>query len=121
MSGGTWQGQTIAHAEIHVLDNGVRHLGGFPLLSSNGGMCMPETDECWDVEGTIRVARDAPAGQYPDLAVAYHDRRYTVSEPKKAGEDFIEHVTRDLHTTVLYRFDGKSYAPAAGTNPVPPI
>lgn len=121
MSGGMWQGQSISHAEIHALDDGVRHLGGFPLQSSNGGACMPETGECWDVEGTIRVAKAAPAGRYPDLSVAYRDKRYTVSEPKKAGEDFIEHVTRDARTTVLYRFDGKAYAPVAGTNPVPSI
>lgn len=119
LSGGTWQGQSIAGADIFDLAGDVRHLGNFDVMSTNGGACAPDTDDCWDVEGKIGTADATPPAGYRDIVVDFTDKRYRVTEDAKG--DFVEHPKSTSRTSARYRFDGKQYVLAEGSNPVPGI
>ncbi len=119
-AGGVWQGHAMSVAHIYDLAEGVRHLGEFPEMSSNSGACRPDSEGCWEVDSKMRFVDGAPAGPYRDVLVQFTEKRYTVTEDAKG--DFVEHASAPVkHTTMRYRFDGKRYMPAAGTNPVPDI
>jgi hypothetical protein len=117
-SGDTGQGYSIGFADIFELGNGVRALGSFKQDSDNGGACGPETDECWDIDSTLRVAGDGLHGGYPDLLAEFKGKRYTVTE---AADKEVEHVKTVIRQTARYRFDGKAYRLVEGTNPVPDV
>jgi hypothetical protein len=118
-SGGTWFGSTIAIAEIFDLDHGLRSLGGFAELSSNEGGCMPETKDCWGVEGTIGTVPASRAEDYRDIVVNFKGKHFRVTEDAKG--DLVEHPTRTVRQTARYHFNGKEYVLVSGENPVPPI
>jgi hypothetical protein len=118
-SGGTWFGSTIANAEIFDLDRGMRSLGGFTASSSNAGACMPETPDCWDVDGRIGTVAAAHEGDYRDIVVDFEGKHFRVTED--AQGHFVEHTTRTVHQTARYHFDGKTYVLVSGENPVPAI
>jgi len=118
-SGGTWFGSTIANAEIFDLDRGMRSLGGFTALSSNAGACMPETTDCWDVEGKIGTVAAARDGDYRDIVVEFEGKHFRVTEDTKGH--LVEHTTRTVHQTARYHFNGKTYVLVSGENPVPSI
>jgi hypothetical protein len=118
-SGGTWFGSTNANAEIFDLDHGIRSLGGFAELSSNAGGCVPETEDCWDVEGKISTVPVTRAGDYRDIVVDFAGKHFRVTE--NANGSYVEHLTRTVRQTARYRFNGKTYALVSGKNPVPEI
>jgi hypothetical protein len=118
-SGGTWFGSTIANAEIFDLDQGMRSLGGFAEFSSNAGGCMPETRDCWDVEGKIGTVAAAHEGDYRDIVVDFAGKHFRVTEDAKGN--LVEHTTRTVHQTARYHFNGKTYVLVSGENPVPSI
>jgi hypothetical protein len=118
-SGGTWFGSTIAIAEIFDLDHGMRSLGGFKELSSNAGGCMPETADCWDVDGKIGTVPAPGANEYRDIVVSFEGKHFRVTEDAKG--DLVEHPTHTVRQTARYRFNGKEYVLVSGENPVPPI
>ena len=113
------QGYTIEVSEIFALGDEVQRVGQFQKASSNEGACIPETPECWDVDSTVRLADDAPAGAWPDILVDFKGKRYTVSEDKSGKE--VAHVKAEIRQTARYRHDGKAYVLVSGTNPVPGI
>lgn len=117
-SGGTWQGQTILDASVYDLADGARSLGGYSEHSDNGGACMPETKDCWDVDGAARfVAREGGApSPYWDIVVDYTGKHYTISETVDDKET--EHLKSTIKQTARYRFDGKVYKLVAGSDPV---
>jgi hypothetical protein len=115
-SGGMWQGYSISAADVFELRNGVRSLGSFNEAGSNEGACGPETSECWDIESRIRFDAAAQRDGYHDILVDFSGKHATLGDGKDAG-----HVDTPIRQTVRYRFDGKAYAPVAGTNPVPSI
>lgn len=117
-SGGTWQGYSISVADIFELGNGVRPLGNFNQASDNIGACGPETDECWDIRSTIRVAGTGLHAGYPDLLADFQGKRYTVTETADKG---VEHLESTVRQTARYRFDGKAYQLVEGTNPAPGV
>jgi hypothetical protein len=118
-SGGTWFGSTIADAEIFDLDHGMRSLGGFAELSSNAGGCMPETADCWDVDGKIGTVPAARAEDYRDIVVDFEGKHFRVTEDAKGS--LVEHPTRTVHQSARYHFNGKEYVLVSGENPVPGI
>jgi hypothetical protein len=118
-SGGTWFGSTMADAEIYDLDGDMRSLGGFPELSTNGGGCMPETKDCWDVGGKIGTVPAAAGQEYRDIVVDFQGKHFRVTEDTKG--DLIEHPTRAVRESARYRFNGKQYMLVSGKNPVPGI
>jgi hypothetical protein len=118
-SGGTWFGSTIANAEVFDLDHGMRSLGGFAELSSNAGGCMPETKDCWDVEGKIGTVSAAGAEDYRDIVVDFAGKHFRVTE--NADGSYVEHSTRIVRQTARYRFNGKTYVLLSGAIPVPDI
>jgi hypothetical protein len=118
-SGGTWFGSTIANAEVFDLDHGMRSVGGFAELSSNVGGCMPETKDCWDVEGKIGTVPAAHAEDYRDIVVDFAGKHFRVTE--NASGNHVEHLTRTVRQTARYRFNGKAYVLVSGENPVPEI
>lgn len=113
------QGYSIDLADVFEIGNGVPHRGQFKVGSSNDSAYTPETKECWNVEGRIRLAADVQPNGYRDLLVDFTDKRYTTSEDQDGKP--VEHRKPTVNQTVRYRFDGKAYAPVAGTNPVPDI
>ena len=118
-SGGTWFGSTIMDAQVFDLDHGMRSLGGFAELSSNAGGCMPETKDCWDVDGKIGSVPAAHPGEYRDILVDFAGKHFRVTE--SANGDLVEHLTRKVSQTARYRFNGKIYVLVSGENPVPAI
>jgi hypothetical protein len=118
-SGGTWFGSTIMGAEVYDLDHAMRSLGGFAELSSNAGGCMPETKDCWDVDGKIGTVPAAHPGEYRDILVDFAGKHFRVTE--SANGDLVEHLTRKVSQTARYRFNGKTYVLVSGENPVPGI
>jgi len=120
-SGGTWQGSTILGSSVYDLGDGVRSLGGFSEHSDNGGACMPETEDCWEVDGVARfVAREGGLpGPYWDIQVDYTGRHYTITETADGKE--VEHLKSHVKETGRYSFDGKIYKMVAGSDPVPGI
>lgn len=113
-SGGIWQGYLISVADVFELGNEVHGLGSFHEAGSNGGACGPETDECWDIDSRIRFDATAQHAGYHDILVDFTGKRATLGDDRNAG-----HVETPVRQTARYRFDGKAYALAAGTNPVP--
>ncbi len=118
-SGGVWQGNVITAVDIFELDDGVRHLGGFKQYSDNSGACAPGKDDCWEVEGNISLTESAPESQYRDIVVDFRDKRLFTTEDKDGT--YVEHIKSDVHKSARYRFDGKKYVLASGSNPVPDI
>jgi len=120
-AGGTWQGSTILAGNVYDLTGGVHSLGGFSQHSDNGGACVPETPECWEVDGIARfVAREGgQPGPYWDIQVDYTGKRYTVTETPDGKE--VEHLKSSLKEMARYRYDGQAYKMVAGTDPVPGI
>jgi hypothetical protein len=118
-SGGTWFGSTIANAEIFDLDHDMRSLGGFPELSSNAGGCVPETNDCWEVEGKISTEPSKHTKDYRDIVVEFAGKHFRVTE--NANGDAVEHLTRTVTQTARYQFNGKAYVLISGKNPVPAI
>jgi hypothetical protein len=118
-SGGTWFGNTIANAEVFDLDHGMRSLGGFAQFSSNAGGCMPETADCWEVDGKIGTLPAAHVDDYRDIVVDFQGRHFRVTED--AAGNRAEHPTRTVRQAARYRFDGKQYLLISGENPVPPV
>lgn len=117
-SGGTWQGDTILGGSVYDLADGVRSLGGYSEHSDNSGTCMPETKDCWDVDGAARfVAREGgQPGPYWDIVVDYTGKHYTISET--ADDKETEHLKSTIKQAARYRFDGKVYKIVAGSDPV---
>lgn len=115
----TGQGYSIGFADIFELGNGVRTLGSLKQSSDNVGACGPETDECWDIRSTVRVADNALHAGYPDLLADFKGKRYTVTETGADKE--VEHLKTAIRQTARYRFDGKAYQLVEGTNPAPDI
>lgn len=118
-SGGTWFGNSIANAEIFDLDQGMRSLGGFTEFSSNAGACMPETKDCWDVNGKIGTVATAHADDYRDIVVDFEGKHFRVTE--NANGDRVEQTTRTVRQSARYHFNGKQYVLVSGENPVPSI
>jgi len=118
-SGGTWFGSSIYEGGIFELGEKVRLLGSYSRGSSNAGACMPESKDCWDVDGHVRFVDNPQGGPYGDLLVDYEGRHYTVTEGKDGNQ--VEHLKSTVKQTARYRFDGKEYGLVSGTNPVPGI
>ena len=113
------QGYSIDLADVFEIGNGILHRGQFKEGSSNGGACTPEEKECWTVEGRMRLAPDVQPNGYRDVLIDFTGKRYTVSA--NANGPDVEHVLANVRQTARYRFDGKSYVLADGTNPAPDI
>jgi hypothetical protein len=118
-SGGVWQGYAVSGTDVFELRaDGVQALGTFQDASSNSGACGPGA-ECWDVGSSLRLA-DTPQGNgYRDLLVNFKGKFYTVTEDK--GGKSVVHLQKTVRQTARYRFNGKEYVLAAGTNPVPQV
>ncbi|RLM48646.1 hypothetical protein DVK02_18965, partial [Halobellus sp. Atlit-31R] len=95
-SGGTWQGYTIINAEVFDLDQGMRSLGGFPEFSSSRGACVPETEDCWEVEGTISTVSARP-DNYRDIVVEFEGKHFRLIKDANGNE--VERLTRPVHQT----------------------
>lgn len=109
------RGDSITYARVYELGNGVRELADFTQGANNNDACTPERDKCWDIEGTVRFA-DTAADGYADLLVGFHGTIYRQLDT--TTEEPAEQVLRQIDETVRYRFDGKAYAPVAGTGPI---
>ncbi|TFW33726.1 hypothetical protein [Massilia horti] len=118
-SGGVWQGYEISMADVFDLGDGVRHLGGFREMSGNSGACMPEVDECWEIDSSMRFVDSPQPAAYRDILVDFKGKRYKVTENKSG--DFTEHLKANIEQSARYHFDGKKYVLVSGTNPVPSI
>jgi hypothetical protein len=118
-SGGTWFGSTIAIAGVFDLGHGMRSLGGFAESSTNAGACLPETEDCWDVEGKIATVSAARAQDYRDIVVDFEGKHFRATADAKGH--YAEHPTRTVHQSARYHFNGKEYVLVSGENPVPPI
>jgi hypothetical protein len=118
-SGGTWFGRTFANAQIFDLDRGMRDIGGFAEFSSIAGACEPDMKDCWDISGKIRTMPGEGVDGYYDIVVAFEGKHFRVTED--AQENQVEHTTRIVRQSARYRFNGKEYLLAGGTNPVPSI
>lgn len=117
-SGGTWQGYSIAVANIFELGSPIRELGNLLIGSTNEGACEPGT-ECWDVNGTIRFADRLDADTPPDMLVDFSGKRYRVIENQP--DKYSERLDSTIKETARYRFDGKTYVLTEGVNPVPEV
>jgi len=115
-SGGTWFGNMVANAEVFDLDHGVRSLGGFAETASNAVACMPETEDCWDIEGKIGTVPAARPEDYADIVVDFAGKHFRVIE--NAEGHSVEHFTRTVRQTARYHFNGKAYVLVSGENPV---
>jgi hypothetical protein len=118
-SGGTWFGSSITEADIFEIGEEVRALGSYSQGSGNAGACMPETEDCWDVDSRFRFVDSPQGGPYKDLLVDYTGKHYTVTEDKDGKE--VEHLKRRVQQTMRFHFDGKEYTAVSGTSPVPGI
>lgn len=117
-SGGTWQGYSIAVANIFELGSPIRELGDLLIGSTNEGACVPDT-ECWDVNGSIRFADRLDADTPPDMLVDFSGKRYRVIENQP--DKYSERLDSTIKETARYRFDGKAYVLTEGVNPVPEV
>jgi hypothetical protein len=113
------QGYSIDLADVFEIGNGILRRGQFKEGSSNGGACTPDEKECWTVEGRIRLAPDVQPNGYRDILVDFTGKRYTLGADVNGAD--VEHVVANVNQTARYRFDGKSYVLADGTNPAPDI
>jgi hypothetical protein len=118
-SGGTWFGSSISEAGIFEIGEEVRALGAYSKGSGNAGACMPETEDCWDVDSRFRFVDNPEGGAYKDLLVDYEGKHYTVTEDKDGNQ--VEHLKRRVQQTMRFHFDGKEYTAVSGTSPVPGI
>lgn len=118
-SGGTWQGYNVGFDEVYDLADGIRSLGGLASHSDNTGACTEQTDECWEVSGTLRFVEGEQPNPYRDILVDFAGKKYTVTEGKDGR--VIEHPKASVKETARYRFDGKKYELISGTNPVPDV
>jgi hypothetical protein len=113
---GDVDGYSIADANIYELGKGLRSVGGF-MQASN--ICAPDSDECRNVDSSIRFADEVQPDGYRDILVDFKGKRYTYSEgPDGKG---VEHFKSAIRQTARYRFDGKAYVLKAGSEPTLPI
>lgn len=119
-SGGNWQGATLYGQAVYALDDGVRSLGVVGGHSDNVGACQPGMDDCWEVDGKLRVAdTDTQPGPYRDILADFSGRHYTLTEG--ADGNNVEQVKTQVHQSARYHFDGKSYVRVEGEEPLPSI
>jgi hypothetical protein len=116
-----WSGQGYSSEAFGIFELGieVRQLGGMSKASNNGGACMPDTKDCWDVDSSIRFVDSPHGGAYRDMLVDFKGKHYTVTEGK-GGAD-VEHLKSTVQQTARYHFDGNAYVLVSGANPVPGV
>ena len=110
ISGGTWQGYTVASLSLFDLGaERMQELANIRLHSDSLGACDPETErKCWEVDGEWRFDPSARGARFDDLVITFRGQE-TVGKAKPTP----------IEGSARYAFDGRRYVLAEGENLVP--